>query len=47
MRTICAWCKAVIREATDPTSKDVSHGICKSCAAVHFPEKSQGVQAAA
>lgn len=28
MRVVCAWCKRVIREGSEP----VSHGICSSCA---------------
>lgn len=27
LRTICAWCKAVIRDGESP----VSHGICQPC----------------
>lgn len=26
-RSICAWCKTVLREGTEP----VSHGICEAC----------------
>ena len=38
LKVICAWCKTTIREAVGP-SKTVSHGICESCSAVHFPER--------
>jgi len=29
MRTVCAWCGAVIQEGEEPTT----HGICPSCEA--------------
>ena len=41
LKTICAWCKATIREGDDPTSETVSHGICESCKVVHFPERGE------
>jgi hypothetical protein len=31
MRTICAWCRAVIRDDGVPSSHD-SHGMCEECA---------------
>lgn len=31
-RVICAWCKAVLSEGSEP----VSHGICESCDEKHF-----------
>lgn len=33
LKTVCAWCEAVIREGEEP----VSHGICKTCADEYFP----------
>lgn len=39
MKLVCAWCRITLREGSDPESKVVSHGICDSCAAIHFPER--------
>jgi hypothetical protein len=38
MKTICSWCKAVIRD--DPTASNgpISHGLCSSCAERLFAE---------
>lgn len=47
LRLQCSWCKAILRQGSDPASKVVSHGLCQSCCAVHFPERSQTVKAAA
>lgn len=37
LRVECAWCNTTLREGADPTSKVVTHGLCESCKAVHFP----------
>ena len=34
MKTICAWCKAII---TDGPENPVSHGICEACDEKNFP----------
>jgi hypothetical protein len=47
LKVVCAWCKTTIREAEDPTSKTVSHGICESCSAVHFPERRERAERSA
>ena len=33
MRTICAWCDAVIKEGDETMVKGTSHGICEACLA--------------
>ena len=38
LKVVCGWCKKTIREGNGQSSDPVSHGICESCAAVHFPE---------
>lgn len=35
VRVVCSWCSVVIREGSEP----VSHGLCPSCLAKHFPEE--------
>ncbi len=35
IKILCAWCGAVIRDGSLP----VSHGICPSCEAKHFPKE--------
>ena len=32
MRTICAWCLALIKAGDDGPNAPVSHGLCESCA---------------
>ncbi len=36
IKVVCAWCRATITEGREP----VSHGICPSCEAKHFPKES-------
>lgn len=33
MKTVCAWCRVVMKDGTEP----VSHGICAACEAKYFP----------
>lgn len=35
MKTICAWCKKVLKEGDDLIE---SHGICDDCFRNHFPD---------
>lgn len=37
IRTVCAWCKLVIKEATEQPVH-VSHGMCSDCLERHYPE---------
>jgi hypothetical protein len=37
MKLICAWCKKILREGSEPTS----HGICPECRAKCFPDSLQ------
>lgn len=38
MRTVCAWCDAVIKEGDETKIEGTSHGICKDCLAVIMAE---------
>ena len=39
IRTVCGWCKKVIKEAEDQENVFESHGICDTCEKKHFPEE--------
>ena len=32
MKTVCAWCGAIIKEGTGNPNEPVSHGMCDTCA---------------
>ena len=34
LKVVCAWCGKTMHDGVEP----VSHGICRSCLAIHFPE---------
>jgi hypothetical protein len=41
LRLQCAWCRKILREGSDPTSKITSHGLCESCRETYFPERAE------
>lgn len=34
LKVVCAWCGKTMHDGVEP----VSHGICRPCLAIHFPE---------
>lgn len=45
MKTLCAWCGGTI--ADGPDDSQVSHGICKTCESLEFPESGSSAKTAA
>ena len=37
LKVVCAWCGKTMHDGVEP----VSHGICRPCLAIHFPEFSR------
>lgn len=42
MRTICAWCLAVLKEGTGAPNEPVSHGACEECMNILIEEIREG-----